>query len=375
MGIITVLWDAVKDATVSTVADQWKEIITADPFDELTVVAPGVLKTRNLGRGTNTPGSDGVISNGSKIFVPQNAAAVIFNHHTIENTITAPGVYEYTDGDKSIMNGDGVAPIARQIKKRFGFGGISPDMKRIAFVNMREIRNLGFGTPGPQIYNDPAYGLDLEIHAWGSFSIQIVDPKLFIQSFVPAGVFSYTLDDPKAKRQLANEFIQSFSVALNSMSTMYRVAQLPSLENEITSRIAKDAENAGTWKDRFGLVLVKASVASIELSDSSKELIKRYAAKKIELSAYEGVSPKASDISAQQKIAQGIQDHGLGNMGGMVFGVNLAQGLDMNGRTRDNTGNDISKQLEIVKQLKDALDCGILTQEEFDAKKKEVLGL
>lgn len=59
----------------------------------------------------------------------------------------------------------------------------------------------------------------------------------------------------------------------------------------------------------------------------------------------------------------------------MVFGVNLAQGLDMNGRTRDNTGNDISKQLEIVKQLKDALDCGILTQEEFDAKKKEVLGL
>jgi len=372
VGIIT----AFKDAVASTFADQWKEIITAGDFDEHTVVAPGVLKTKNLGRGTNTPGSDGVISNGSKIFVPHNTAAIIFNQQAIENVISEPGGYEYTDGDKSIFNGDGlVSPITQQIKKRFGFGGITPDMKQIAFVNLREIRNLKFGTPGPQIYNDPAYGIDLEIHAWGSFSIQIIDPSLFIQNFVPAGVISYSLDDPKAKRQIATEFLQSFSVALNSLSTTYRVAQLPSLENEITTQIAYDAVNAGTWKERFGFVLVKANVESIELSDTSKELLKQYAAKKIELSAYNEVSQKASDISAQQKIAQGIQDNGLGNIGGMLFGMNLAQGLGMNGRNKDNEVNDINKQLELVKQLKEALDSGILTQEEYETKKREVLGL
>jgi hypothetical protein len=33
------------------------------------------------------------------------------------------------------------------------------------------------------------------------------------------------------------------------------------------------------------------------------------------------------------------------------------------------------EQIETLKKLKDLLDAGILTQEEFDAKKKEIMGL
>ena len=89
---------------------------------------------------------------------------------------------------------------------------------------------------------------------------------------------SYSIDEPKANRQVVSDFLQSFSVALNSMSATYRVSQLVSLENEITTRIANDEENAGSWKERFGFELVKATINSIELSDDSKEIIRQYAA-------------------------------------------------------------------------------------------------
>lgn len=367
------IFRAFKDSVASTFADQWKEIVTAGVFNEHTLVAPGILKLRDNGRGTNNTGSEGVISNGSKIFVPENTATVVFNQSCIENIVTIPGSYEYLDGDESVFNGDGlIRPFTKQIKKRFGFGGITPDYKQIAFINLREIRDIKFGTAGGQVYHDPAYGVDLELHAWGSFSIQITDAERFVKNFVPPHVISYSIDDPKARYQVSSDFLQSLSVALNSMSTVYRVSQLVSLENEITSRIASDSENVGSWSARFGFRLVKATISSIELSDSSKEIIRKYAANKVEVDAYGSTSQKASDIAAQQKIAQGIQNRGFGGIGGAIFGMNMAQNM---GATASAKSSSVDQQLETVKKLKEALDAGILTQEEFNAKKKEVLGL
>lgn len=371
MGVI----NAFKDAVASTFADQWKEIITAPEFDEHILVAPGIIKTRNKGRGNNIPGSDGVISNGSIIYVPENTMAFIFNQEAIEN-ILPPGGYEYQDGDESIFNGNDIdSSFTNQIVKRLGFGGITPERKRIAFVNLREIRDIKFGTPGPMLYHDPSYGIDLEIRAWGSFSIRVTDAERFITKFVPAGNYYYSIDDENVSNQMTYDFIQSFSVALNSMSAKYRVSQLASLENEITNYVSND-NNVGTWKDRFGFELVKATIGNIALSDRSRDLLKVYADKKIELSVYNDVSQKASDISAQQKIAQGIQDHGFGDVGGMIYEVNMAQSLGMNAGGMSNNNNvSIDQQLELLNKLKAALDAGILTQEEYDAKKKEILGL
>jgi len=46
------------------------------------------------------------------------------------------------------------------------------------------------------------------------------------------------------------------------------------------------------------------------------------------LKVYEDISQKSSNISAQQKIAQGIQDNGLGDGAGMIFGMNMAQNMN-----------------------------------------------
>lgn len=374
MGIIR----AITDSVSGSLADQWKDIYTAGPFDEHSVVVPGVLKNKNNGRGSNVYGSDGVISNGSRIFIPENTAAFVFSQGGIESVVATPGNYEYLDGEESIFNNPNVASLIGQVADRVGFGGIPVTEKRIAFVNLREIRHITFGTRGPQMYNDLYYRCDLEVYAYGTFSIQVTDPEVFVRNFVPANVFSYSFDYPAARKQILSEFLQSFIVALNSLSSEFRISQLPSQAQAISQRVSADDLNAGSWPDRFGFKIVKVAIENIEFSPESRELVREFSQKRMSTSAFEETSQRASNIAAQQKIAQGIQDNGLGDGGGMIFGMNMAQSLTPRGEGvsgEPTQSLSLDEQIETLKKLKDLVDAGILSEEEFDAKKKEVMGL
>lgn len=374
MGII----QAFAGAIGGTFADQWKDIITAGHFGEYTAVAPGVHQQSNRGRGVNFGGSADVISNGSKIFVPENTAAFIFSQAGIEDIITEPGGYEYRSGQNSIFSDGGAKEsIIDQVIDRVGFGGQSSDQKQIVFVNRREIRGIRFGTRGPLVYNDRFYGADLEVTAFGTFSIRVVDPGRFIRNYVPPNIRYYAFDAPAARQQIVSEFVQSFTVALNSLSSTYRISQLPSQADAIARTISGGAANAGTWINRFGLQVVGVGIESIEFSPQSRELVKQYSANMMNLKAFEGISQQASNIAAQQKIAQGVQNHGFGDGPGMILGMNMAQSLSPRTVAPDSPKVTLSfdEQVEAVKRLKELVDAGILSTEEFETKKREIMGL
>lgn len=371
MGILK----AFADSLSGTFADQWKDLITAGAFDELTVVAPGILKSKNNGRGENFKGSVDVISNGSIIFVPENTAAVIYSQGFIENVITQAGGYEYQNGEDSVFSGSDLLDIIfDQTKERIRFGGISRQEKKIAFINLKELRGILFGTKGAQIYHDKYYDSDLEIVARGSYSLQIVDVIKFIKNYLPANTNYYTFDDIQAKAQISTEFVQSLMVALNEMSKEYRLSELPSQSKLLCQKLVEDKDNAGTWEDRFGFKIVKVAIEHIEFTERSKELIDEYNKNRMSIKAYKGLSQQESNIAAQQKIAEGIKENGLGEGGaGVLFGMNMAQGLGVNAEIK--TGNmSVDKQMETLKNMKELLDAGLLTREEFDNKKKEVMG-
>lgn len=391
MGII----DAAFDSFSGTLADQWKDIITAAQFDERTAVAPGMRKATQDGYGYNH-GLDNVLSNGSIIYVPENTAAFIFSQSGIEEVITEPGGYEYRNGQLSVFDKQSreeagvLKSVLSQTAQRIGFSGMTPDDKRVSFINLRELRGIKFGTHGPLAYNDKFYGTDLEVYSYGLFSIKVTDPVKFVRNFVPANVRSYSFDDLEARRQLVAEFLHSFIVAVNSLSFEYRISQLPSQANRIAKEIAGEDANAGTWGKRFGIELCGLAIENIEFSEESRELVRRYAEKKMDVSAYEGISAEAGNMAAQQMIAEGVRDRGLGEGGSMLFGLGLAGGLNPQNASQTqvvqaNQANasqqtpaaatSLDDQVETLKKLKELVDMGILTQEEFDAKKKQVLGL
>lgn len=394
MGILNSVFDSVG----GTLADQWKDIIIPGSFDEQTVVAPGIRRSSQNGRGANY-GNSGVLSNGSIIQVPEGTAGFIYSRSGIEQVISEPGGYEYRDGQLSVFDKQDRAQagfskiLLDQVGERIAFSGMTPDEKRICFVNLREVRGVKFGTRGPLAYNDLFYGADLEIHAFGNLSLQVTDPVAFMRDFVPAGTYSYSFAKPAAREQLVAEFLHSFIGAVNALSRDYRISQLPAQGAAIVDAIMFEDNNAATWEKRFGLRLTSVAIESIDFSDASRELVRRYSEKKMDVSAYEGISEHAANVAAQQKIAEGIRDKGLGDAGGMLFGMNLAGGLDPRNASQATgaatqapaapepapapaaPAPDLDAQIETLKKLKELLDAGILSQEEFDAKKKQVLGL
>lgn len=398
---------AFSGALGGTFADLWKDLITTGPFTEHTVVAPGIPRETNNDRGSNDKASEGVITNGSRIYVPENTAAFIFSESGIENVITEPGGYEYRAGEKSILAGDGIGSFFDQVADRFTFGGQPSQTKYVAFINLREIRGIKFGTPAPLVYNDRFYGADLEIRARGSMSVKVTDPVRFVRNYLPANVMSYSFDEPGARAQILSEFVQSFIVAVNSLSEEYRISQLPARANDIARCVREDGSNAGTWEERFGFAVVGVGIESIEFTAESRRLVQQFSQNKMSVAAYEGVSQQAGNMAAQQRIAQGIENKGLGNGGGMLFGMNLAQSLNpMNasamqsapvqqpaasaasvapaadgtvpadsGAAPQRPGMSVQEQVNALKQLKELVDVGILSPEEFETKKKEILGL
>ena len=310
-----------------TFADLWRDIITAGPFTEHTVVVPGIPRGSNNDRGSNEYGSEGIITNGSRIYVPENTAAFIFSETGIENVITESGGYEYRNGEQSVLAGDGIGSFFNQVADRFTFGGQPGRTKYVAFVNLREIRGIKFGTSAPLVYNDRFYGVDLEIRARGSMSLKVTDPVRFIRNFVPATTVSYSFDDEGPRRQILSEFVQSFIVAINSLSNEYRISQLLGKANDIAACVRGDRANAGTWNDRFGFEVSSVGIESIEFTEQSRQLVQQFASNKMNVAAYEGVSQQAGNMAAQQRIAQGIQDNGFGD-GGMLLGMNMAQAIN-----------------------------------------------
>ncbi len=92
-----------------TFADQWLDIITVGQFGEHVALMPGIYQETNQWRGSNTKHSAAVISNGSRIYVPENTAAFIFDQSGIESIITESGGYEYrTGGTESVCAGAGI---------------------------------------------------------------------------------------------------------------------------------------------------------------------------------------------------------------------------------------------------------------------------
>ncbi len=382
------IFNAFVDSVGGTFADQWKDIITPARMSELDLVVPGHRRNNMEGRGDNH-GLSNVITNGSIIEVPENTAAFIFSRQGIENVIGSPGGYAYENGQPTVLDSQaraeqGVSKILlNEMARRIEFSGMSPDDKRVSYVNLRELRGIKFGTRGPMAYNDLYYETDLEIHAYGTFCVKVTNPVLLIRNFATANANNCSLANQATRSQLVAELLSSFLCALNSMSAECRISQLPSRTNVIKNLMLGESENAGTWPERFGLELTSIAIEGIEFSDESRELVRRYSEKKMDVRAYEGISQQAADIAAQQKIAEGIRDTGLGDGGGMVFGMNLANGLNTRNASQaaapapapQPAAPSLNEQIEQLRKLKDLLDEGILSQEEFNAAKQRLLGI
>lgn len=365
-----------------TLADQWKEFIV--PMSGVPAVPQGT----NAGRGSNTKGSNNIISNGSKIVVPEGMALITMQEGAITGCITEPGGFVFSSDDpnaKSIFSGDGiVSSLITQSWERFKYGGQPGSQQTAFYVNLKEIPNNRFGTQA-EIYWDDAY-LNAQVGAVtrGTYTLKIVDPILFIKNFVPATylsdgeIFDFADMDNDAGAQLFNEVVSSLSAAFsnytNDLDKGNRITKIQGDQIGFAKSLSQAVEEGYQWKTDRGLEIVKVAIQAIEYDEDTKALLS-------DVKKADALSGARGNSFMQQSVARGMQAAGENGGGaGIAFmGMGMNAAGNVMGAVQQPTQSASAQPEEDpyakLAKYKKMLDEGLITQEDYDEQKKKILGV
>lgn len=382
MGLV----QAVAGAVGGMFADQWKDFYTVPTgLPSTAALFAAVPQGANAGRGSNTAGSSNIISNGSKIVVPEGYGLLLFQDGKITGFAAEPGGYEWRSDDlnaQSIFAGDGiVSPLIKQSWERFKFGGQPGSQHAAFFVSLKELPDNRFGTQSEIYWDDGFLNTQVGAVTRGSYTLKIVDPILFVKNFVPASylqpgqVFDFTDLDNAAASQLFNEVVGSlapaFSLYTNDPAKGNRITRLQQDSLGFAKSLSDAVEQGYRWTSDRGLAIIKTAIVSIEYDANTRELLKT-------VQRADALSGSRGNANLQASVAQGIQSAGeTGGAAGLV-GVGMASGMLGVGNLQQPQAPAAPAADDPVAKLKKAkemLDLGLITQGDYDALKAKVLGL
>lgn len=399
---------AFSGAIGGTFADQWKDFyVPIAGVPGTAAVFQAIPQSQNNGRGANYKGNENIITNGSKIVVPEGTALITLQDGQITGCIAEPGGFEFRSDDinsQSIFSGDGImSSIIKSSWDKVKFGG-QPGSQQLAFyVNLKEIPNNRFGTQSEIYWDDAFFGTQVGALTRGTYTLKIVDPLIFVKNFVPAKylqpnapIFDFADMDNDAASQLFNEVVGSLSAAFsnytNDPSKGNRMSKIQGDQIGFAQSLSAAVEEGYQWRSDRGLQIVKTAILAIEYDEDTKALMK-------DVKKADALSGARGNAFMQQAVARGMQAAGENGGGsGMAFmgmGMNAAGGM-MQGMQQPVTQSSYQPAfgqqqqvqpampqaqpsqddpITILTEKKKLLDAGLITQEDYDALKAKLLGL
>ncbi|MBN9139500.1 MAG: SPFH domain-containing protein [Micrococcales bacterium] len=372
-------------------ADQWIDFFTVPNVQPTAALFPAVKQETNAGRGSNTKGSEHIITNGSKIVVPEGYGLITMQDGEITGFVAEAGGYTWQSDDvnsQSFFAGNGfLSPVIKQSWERFKRGGIPGSQQAAFYVSLKELPNNRFGTQSEIYWDDAWLGTQVGALTRGSYTLRIVDPILFIKNFVPATyltgaqVFDFTDMNNDAATQLFNEVVSALAPAFSKYTndpSRTRITQIQSDSLGFAKSLAEAVEEGYSWRANRGLEIVSTAIVSIEYDADTTELLSK-------VKRADALSGARGNSNLQASVAQGIESAGAEGGGAGILGVGMAAGsLGGLAGLQQPVGaaptapaaaapaaDDPVAKLTQAKQM---LDAGLITQEDYDALKAKVLG-
>ena len=314
----------------STLADQWLEYIYCERMEDNVLMRRGTSKRE----GSNTKGTNNVITNGSKIVVSEDQFLIVVSDGKIVDFTAEPGQYTFDQGTEPSMFyggfGKGLIESFKKFGERFTTGGLAPHDQRVYFVNTRLIKGNKFGTSTPIPFRDSEFGMTVDIRCYGEYVMKVTDPIAFYHSYGGNIEEDYVIDDDFKDSFLA-DFLQALQPALSKVA-MQRVSydMLPGAVTEISAAVKECLQD--TWGEQ-GINVERVSIASATPTDESAEMIKYaqgdrlYAMNPAMQSARANAAASEALKTAAGNTAgamTGFMGMGMLNQGGSMFGANMS---------------------------------------------------
>ena len=275
MGLIKAAVDAVGGA----VGDQFLEYVKLpDGLADDVIVARGTV---NHGSG-NPNAQEGIISNGSRIVVPNGWTMMIVDNGKVTELSSEEGEYTYdTSSEPSVFAGGlfkGIGETIKTVGSRIAFGGQTAKDQRVYYVKTLDLVGNPFGSQKPELLADPMYG-SVKITYNGLYTVKIDDPVALIANILgsqPKDVL--TFNDVFSGEQAGENIIKgavaeniSTAIAQVMLENNYSVNTMQAHKPEVRAKL--DELVSGSLHTKYGLTVTDLSALRINIDDADLERI------------------------------------------------------------------------------------------------------
>ena len=270
MGLIK----ALTSSTGSVLGDQFKEFVTCPTVDSKVLITRGVVQH---GEGNKKP-SEGVITNGSKITIPQGWAMMLVDNGKIVEFSSEPGEFTYDSGAEPTIFygglGKGIVDSIKTLGSRITYGGQTARDQRVYYVNLLTVTGNKFGSAQPKKITDEKYGI-LEVTFFGEYAYRVDDPVALVGNMLGANPKDQVTIDDVMGSQLKNEFVEQVSKAISEVMGTKKVSfgDMQSYGSDISDKMNEIL--SPSWKAKYGLVVTDVAMGDINVTDASMERINK----------------------------------------------------------------------------------------------------
>lgn len=323
MGIIK----AITQAIGGGLADQWLEVYEAGDMSDKTVFTSGVL----LRNGQNKKGTDNTVSNGSLIHVYDNQFMMLVDGGKIVDYTAEPGYYKVDNSSMpSLFNGE-FGETLKETFNRIKYGGQTPTLQKVYFINLQEIKGIKFGTRNPINYFDNFYNAELFLRAHGTYSIKITNPLQFYAEVIPRNQDKVNIDS--INEQYLSEFLEALQSSINQMSADgIRISYVSSKARELGKYMSTTLDEE--WNQMRGMEIQSVGIASVSYDEESQKLINMR-----NEGAMLGTDFNVMRGMAVKNITEGVRDAGSNSGGAMAGFMGVGMGMNAMNQTLAGLGS------------------------------------
>ncbi|MBK7232843.1 MAG: SPFH domain-containing protein [Saprospiraceae bacterium] len=239
----------------------------------------------------------------------------------------------------------------------------SPFKCDIYFISLKQFTQFKWGTPNPLILRDQQFG-QVRVKAFGTYMVKIKDPVLFFKQYSGNRKIVYQSDIEESMRDLISPRFGE-ALAESNVSVMDMVSNLSEIGSSVLPNLQNDFTN-------FGIEITKFVVTSISLPTE----VEAFYDKITNMNMVKDMN-RLTQFETSQAIGKAAENQGTaGAFIGMNMGAGMGQmvGQSMSGAQATNSETDAqAKVMETIRELGKLKTEGIITEEEFEIKKKELL--
>jgi membrane protease subunit (stomatin/prohibitin family) len=336
------------------------------------------------------PDTDNEIKNGAKLVCREGQAAILINEGQLAD-VFGPGTHTLSTQNM---------PVLSRLKGwKYGFE--SPFKVEIYFVSLKQYVDQKWGTPNPVLIRDDEFGVagrpgKVRIRAFGSYNFKIGDPRRFFAEVVgTSGQITTEAVESFAKSRLVSAFSRAASASKISVADMH--AHTDSLASAVKASIVTEFE-------AVGLLLTSFVIENVSLPPEVEKALDAAAAQAARgvdnTMAWEGMAAMRDVARNPGGTGGAMVNAGLG--AGMGIGMGQMFGQAMGGAFMPNAPQGYPPQAygqqpyapaqgyapppaaapaapaadplqEKLRKLKAAFEADLLTEDEYKAKRAQLL--